>query len=148
MQGHACFATLFSNKCHLPKQPGKKVCALLSAFGFRVLCSLRLGAVRGTFNSQFFLTSRALCPDFDVQIFSQRRALELPYCHFLLAACRWIQFVLLGTLWLGTCADWCQVWSWILKVVFSRFPVPGFILTSRHTARAFAASLVMAINAN
>ena len=33
-----------------PKQPGKKVCALLSAFGFRVLCGLRLGAVRGTFN--------------------------------------------------------------------------------------------------
>ena len=35
-----------------------------------------------------------------------------------------------------------------LKVVFSRFPVPGFVLTSRHTARTFAASVVMAINAN
>ena len=49
-------------------------------------------------DSQFF-TLRALCPDFDVQIFSQRR--ELPFCYFLLAACRWIQFVLLGTLWLA-----------------------------------------------
>ena len=37
-------------KCHLSKQPGKKVCALLSAFGFGVLCGLGLGAVRGTFN--------------------------------------------------------------------------------------------------
>ena len=35
------------------KQPGKKVCALLSAFGFWVLCGLRRGAVRGTFNGKW-----------------------------------------------------------------------------------------------
>ena len=33
----------------------KNVCALLSAFGFWVLCGLRLGAVRGTFNAKGFL---------------------------------------------------------------------------------------------
>ena len=63
-------------KCHLPKQPGKKVCALLSAFGFWVLCGLRLGAVRGTFNVK----------NKPIVLFSQPQAcwqVKTPFC----AAC-------------------------------------------------------------
>ncbi|CAJ1438465.1 unnamed protein product [Effrenium voratum] len=107
-----CRLTIFTLSVVFGKSFPKHVSLVKARFG-DVLGSGRQGTARGckgvVSDSQFFLTSRALCPDFDVQIFSQRRALELPFCHFLLAACRWIQFVLLGTLWLCTCADWCQL---------------------------------------
>ncbi|CAJ1438463.1 unnamed protein product [Effrenium voratum] len=90
-----CRLTIFTLSVVFGKSFPKHVSLVKARFG-DVLGSGRQGTARG-------------CKDFDVQIFSQRRALELPFCHFLLAACRWIQFVLLGTLWLCTCADWCQL---------------------------------------
>ncbi|CAJ1447989.1 unnamed protein product [Effrenium voratum] len=115
MTGCRCcvFLTIFTLSVVFGKSFPKHVSLVKARFGSGTLWGTgRQGTARGckgvVSDSQFFLTSRALCPDFDVQIFSQRR--ELPFCYFLLAACRWIQFVLLGTLWLG------------------------FVLTSRHTA--------------
>ncbi|CAJ1436880.1 unnamed protein product [Effrenium voratum] len=111
MTGCRCcvFLTIFTLSVVFGKSFPKHVSLVKARFGDTL--GYGAGTARGckgvVSDSQFFLTSRALCPDFDVQIFSQRR--ELPFCHFLLAACRWIQFVLLGTLWLGTCADWCQL---------------------------------------
>ena len=106
------FLTIFTLSVVFGKSFPKHVSLVKARFGDVLGSGGRepLAGAKAWFQTHsFFLTSRALCPDFDVQIFSQRRALELPFCHFLLAACRWIQFVLLGTLWLGTCADWCQL---------------------------------------
>ncbi|CAJ1438464.1 unnamed protein product [Effrenium voratum] len=90
-----CRLTIFTLSVVFGKSFPKHVSLVKARFG-DVLGSGRQGTARGckgvVSDSQFFLTSRALCPDFDVQIFSQ-----------------WIQFVLLGTLWLCTCADWCQL---------------------------------------
>ncbi|CAJ1343841.1 unnamed protein product [Effrenium voratum] len=105
MTGCRCcvFLTIFTLSVVFGKSFPKHVSLVKARFGDTL--GYGAGTARGckgvVSDSQFFLTSRALCPDFDVQI--------LPFCHFLLAACRWIQFVLLGTLWLGTCADWCQL---------------------------------------
>ncbi|CAJ1447986.1 unnamed protein product [Effrenium voratum] len=97
MTGCRCcvFLTIFTLSVVFGKSFPKHVSLVKARFGSGTLWGTgRQGTARG-------------CKDFDVQIFSQRR--ELPFCYFLLAACRWIQFVLLGTLWLGTCADWCQL---------------------------------------